>query len=204
MTRWKGRAGGRGIGSLAGKLRQRQVPAESGRRYRRQARQGGGQALPLPLGVQAQRQARPGAPLLRQLSIPSPPASPDQRSPCRLQEEPLQEERQHPWERHPGLLCSLQPPPRGESSAALLLEITPTRPLATGHQSHHPCLGDLHLRGSQARGTQSKEGSRSGYPTPTPGLYWVRKGDVVNIVSFLHAVPKFRGDTFPEGANPRQ
>lgn len=44
MTRWNGRAGGRGIGSLAGKLRQRQVPAESGRRCRRQARPGRGEA----------------------------------------------------------------------------------------------------------------------------------------------------------------
>lgn len=44
MTRWKGRAGGRGIGSLAGKLRQRQVPAESGRRCRHQARPGRGVA----------------------------------------------------------------------------------------------------------------------------------------------------------------
>lgn len=40
MTRWKGRAGGRGIGSLAGKLRQRQVPAKSGRRCRRLAKPG--------------------------------------------------------------------------------------------------------------------------------------------------------------------
>lgn len=203
MTRWKGRAGGRGIGSLAGELRQRQVPAESGRRYRRQARQeGGGQALPLPLGVQAQRQARPGAPLLRQLSIPSPPASPDQGSPCRLQEEPLQEERQHPWERYPGLLRSLQPPPRGESSPALLLVIAPTRPPATRATTR--VSGTSTCAGPRRGEHRAQKAREAGIQPQPPGFHWVRKGDVVNIVSFLHAVPKFRGDTFPEGANPRQ
>lgn len=40
----EGRAGSRGIGSLADKLRQRQVPAKSGRRYRRRAKPGSREA----------------------------------------------------------------------------------------------------------------------------------------------------------------
>lgn len=119
---------------------------------------GGGQALPLPPGVQAQRHARPGVPPLRQLSIPSPPASPDQGSPCRLQEEPLPND------------SILGKDTRGYIASSLLLAllvITPTRPPATRASTR--ASGTSTCAGPGREVIQGKEGSRSGYPgNPNP------------------------------------
>lgn len=92
MTRWKGRAGSRGIGSLAGKLHQRQVPAKSGRRCRRQAKPGSGEArryLCLSESRRKDKLAR-SCPCFVNSPFPLLLPAPGHRSPCRLQEEPLE------------------------------------------------------------------------------------------------------------------
>lgn len=182
---------------MAGELRQRQVPAESGRRCGRPARRGR-PALPLPLGVGRSDQlaGRSGA------RASPPPAQGTEGTVAAAASDSIL------WRDAPGSAAALLLPEAssaaralrscGESSSAP----PPVRPRGQPHPSPRPftCHG---LPGGRARGENEPEtGARE---TPFPGLHSALRRNArqhCEPLRSLHPVPKFKGDTRQERSSP--
>lgn len=154
---------------LAGELRQRQVPAESGRRCRHQARRGR-PGVTSASRSRARRRACPQEPGARASPPPAEGAAETVAAAA---------ERQHPLERRPRL-CSCLPLPGGERRRP-----PPAPPPVRPQRAARTRAPGLHLPRAPGSGGRGEEKVREtgARETPSPGLHSARRGTPANTTS---------------------